>query len=336
VALLGVAPVGRADDNLPPPKAPPIIQAIQDGNLAQVKALLERQPSLANYVNTQPPHKGALDGRSALHWAAVQGRADIAGLLLAHNADPNVKDFLGDTPLHLAARRGDTATARLLLAHRADVHARGVSRDTPLHNAAAAGDRELMGLLLDRGARVDVADERGFTPLHRALWKDYRGARNPARQKAAVELLLAEGAFADPLIEAALGRVKRVRQFLAADPSRLSHRDNWERTLLHWAAMAGQREVVALLLDQGADPNAADYMGETPLHLAISCGQAAVVQLLVQRADPNRYNGAGWTALACAQGGREWLCVALIVAYRPDARSEGRSESASISQTPCD
>jgi cytohesin len=226
--------------------------------------------------------------------------------------------------------------ARLLLAHRADANARGAAGDTPLHLAADEVSAELIRSLLDRGARVNAADRDGLTPLHRTLWGRYRGARNVERQRAAVDLLLAKGAVADPLAEAALGRVRAVRLFLAVDPCRRHHCDSRGRTLLHWAAMAGQREVVNLLLDLGADPNAADDCGDTPLHLAIRCGQPAVVPTLAVRADPNRYDGFGCTALSVARQENEWMSWVVIVVCRPDARAEGWRSLANISQTPCD
>lgn len=42
------------------------------------------------------------------------------------------------------------------------------------------------------------------------------------------------------------------------------------RTPLHWAAVLGLSELVGLLLQKGADPNAADAVGATALHYAVS------------------------------------------------------------------
>lgn len=42
------------------------------------------------------------------------------------------------------------------------------------------------------------------------------------------------------------------------------------RTPLHWAAQHGHVEVVRTLIDNGADVNAKDVFGRTPLHLAVS------------------------------------------------------------------
>ena len=45
-------------------------------------------------------------------------------------------------------------------------------------------------------------------------------------------------------------------------------KDSDGRTALHYAAMAGHKEVVELLIDKGADVKAKDSRGVTPLHLA--------------------------------------------------------------------
>jgi ankyrin repeat protein len=55
------------------------------------------------------------------------------------------------------------------------------------------------------------------------------------------------------------------------------------------AAAKGHQEMVELLLDRGAQVNAADYTGWTPLHAAIYGGHAEVVQLLLDRGADFKY-----------------------------------------------
>jgi ankyrin repeat protein len=51
-------------------------------------------------------------------------------------------------------------------------------------------------------------------------------------------------------------------------------------TPLHAAAMAGDRDTVALLINKGADVNAKSKDGLTPLHMASQQNHREVVELL--------------------------------------------------------
>jgi len=52
---------------------------------------------------------------------------------------------------------------------------------------------------------------------------------------------------------------------------------------LHLASSKGKTEIVRLLLDCGANANAEDKNGSTPLHLASSEGETETVRLLLDR-----------------------------------------------------
>jgi ankyrin repeat protein len=66
--------------------------------------------------------------------------------------------------------------------------------------------------------------------------------------------------------------------------ARVDERSDSKRcTALHMAARRGNTEVAEALLDCGADINAADRAGVTPLHRAKNCRKAAVALLLVSR-----------------------------------------------------
>ena len=74
-----------------------------------------------------------------------------------------------------------------------------------------------------------------------------------------------------------------------ADPNK-PHDD---RSPLHWAALnertCAHREIVKILLDRGAEPNNIDDIGETPLHWATYRGHNEVVKILLDGgADPNK------------------------------------------------
>lgn len=80
------------------------------------------------------------------------------------------------------------------------------------------------------------------------------------------------------------GQVERVKVLLAADPELVHARDSDGSTPLHCATWKGHPEVVALLLEAGADVNAQnknEHWGTTPLHAAAHANQAAIAQMLI-------------------------------------------------------
>jgi ankyrin repeat protein len=108
------------------------------------------------------------DGMTALHWAAMNGDAALADVLIKARAKVDLTTRLGNyTPLHLAAREAHTAVARRLIDAGSDVDAKtSTGSARPLHFAAGAGDTELVTALLDKGAEIDAREDRwGQTPL---------------------------------------------------------------------------------------------------------------------------------------------------------------------------
>lgn len=55
-----------------------------------------------------------IDGRTALHWAAQKGYAELAQALLAKGADTTIKDDAGETPLEVAQNNDQAVIASLL------------------------------------------------------------------------------------------------------------------------------------------------------------------------------------------------------------------------------
>ncbi|MCJ7822861.1 MAG: ankyrin repeat domain-containing protein, partial [Armatimonadetes bacterium] len=104
------------------------------------------------------------------------------------------------------------------------------------------------------------------------------------------------------------GDVEATRR-LIAEGSDVNVRDKWGITTLHRAVGMGQTAVVKVLLEAGADVNAAEPEGGmTPLHSAANRGQTEAAKLLLEAgADVNAKAKGGETplSLAVARGNTE-------------------------------
>ncbi|MBT6450968.1 MAG: ankyrin repeat domain-containing protein, partial [Verrucomicrobiales bacterium] len=107
---------------------------------------------------------------------------------------------------------------------------------------------------------------------------------------------------------AADGNTEAVKQHLAAGVD-VNAKDNIRLTPLHSAAGQGHKVVAELLIDKGADVNAAGGLfGSTPLHKAAEEGRKEVVELLISKGadlEANRYFGKTPLHWAAYKGHKE-------------------------------
>jgi ankyrin repeat protein len=192
-------------------------------------------------------------GRSALHWAAAQGKMECARQLMNHaETDRLLQDQDGRTPLHEAAIKGYDHVISMLLEHndvQNSINTGDNRHRTALHWAAEDSNRDTVRLLLDGGADVSREDNCKSTALHSAA---------KIGDKDIVRLLLDRGAD-------------------------VSKEDIRNRTALHLAAENGDEDMVRLLLDRGADVSREDDCRFTALHRAAQYGHLEVAKTLIER-----------------------------------------------------
>lgn len=307
------AAVGEAAPVAPDPKAVRLMELLRAGDGPGFRKLLRDDPKAANLKGT--------GGATPLMYAVLYGDADAVRLLLDAKADPNARNEAGATALMWAV--DDLEKTRLLLKAGADVDARSDDGRTPLLSATGRpGCGDVVKLLLDHVAEPSATAS--------ATAHSYRGPTTPLRQAAdlgdhAVVRLLIENraevkgtalfaliaavnanspACADEFLKAAdpkamggallflvpprgrpagFANGELIKKAIAAG-AEVNAKDPAGRTPLMLAAGSEyfSPETIQLLIDSGAEVNARSAAGETALDFARRAGQAKVADLLVK------------------------------------------------------
>jgi ankyrin repeat protein len=279
VVVLSVPRAGAAAD---PVSADPVsvLEAARAGNLSAVQTSLQQRRD-AN--QTEP------DGTTPLHWAVHQDRLDIVQALISAGANVNARNRYGTTPLVLAATTGNASVAAALLKVGADVRVVAPETGSVLSKAARTGSPEVIKLLLAAGADVNFSEpDSGQTAL---MWAAAEG------HSEAVKALIAGGANAGAqardkktalFFAVRRGDINSVSALLAAgadvnartEPEKLPNCATCKQyppgtkyspfgdSMLVIAILNANFDVADLLLNKGADPNAAGTHW-SPLHAVV-------------------------------------------------------------------
>ncbi|HDS1103413.1 ankyrin repeat domain-containing protein [Stenotrophomonas maltophilia] len=345
----------------------PLPAAVSDGlaergDAAAASGLLPDRPPLT--LLREALGFGNTDGMAAL--AKLCQPEELGGLLLdpelalepravdwllAHGADPYVRDACSDTPMfallsrgidavpalqvmlqrglspagrgglarflaacaqHDQAARGLEQLALELLERGADPFAASPAGDPPLSLAVRLGWLRLQQALLKAGVDREARDSHGMTALHLATALAREGA---------LKLLVQHGA--SPEARAADGQTP-LGVALSIGRRDLADWLDWRvwplprRTLreadLPAAAMAGDVDAVRRLIDLGFAVDAVDAQGCTALLRAAGGGHLAVTDLLLARgADPQHAAASGATPLSAAVSMRQVDIVSALL-----------------------
>jgi ankyrin repeat protein len=218
------------------------------------------------------------DGSSALILAAYSGHTRAAEMLLDKGADANA-DAVGYTALHAAVLRSDLALVKALLAHGASPNA-SITKGTPVRRnsedfelpktlmgatpyllAAKFLEADIMRALAAGGADTRMRMKDGATPLMAAAGM---GIVPPAQdEKRGTDrrgLAILDGGIVEPesrVLEAVNAALTLGSDIDATNPA--------GETALHIASAQGYDTVVSALAERGANLNARNAKGQTPL-----------------------------------------------------------------------
>lgn len=334
----------------PPPAGPPpdnFYEAIKVGHVEAVQRFLRQgaDPSGRDEYGRTPLHIAAQEGhleiarlllqydfdRDALHkkrytplmLAVMGGHSEMTALLIENGADPNVRNQQGDSALHCLLRSGMRhnqwemlGITRMLIEAGAEVNPRNATNMTPLHVMHPAVTEDIIELLLEHGADLNAEDRMGRTVLNNVT---------PRLRTGVVELLIEHGADVNRgdiggttplmrLMQGGISQSDKVNLLLNYEADTRSV-DNKGLTVLHYMAKSGRLANPEILIKHGADLNARDRSGQTPLHSAVTgINNPNVIEALIELgADMNATDNKGNTPLHEGAGmGRVQSVEALI------------------------
>ena len=273
-----------------------LVLAAREGRITVIIGLLSTNMldinrwSHIDHHDDEYPEEGEYYTATPLFEAAKNGHIDTVRLLLEKGAKPNIPDEYGDSPLKAAAGKGHKEVVQMLLDIGADPNISNRRGVTPLHTASRGGHIDIVQMLLHIGADPNITNGGGGAPLSWAFINEQNDIEDVLLENGARPVVLDR-----PYIELKLlmaidkGNARDVKSHL------LSGVDiNFGQSEpLRQAVQAGHKNIVVLLLSNGANPNHhIDHghvgMAESPLTMALKKDKKDLVQILLDAgAEPN-------------------------------------------------
>jgi ankyrin repeat protein len=240
-----------------------LVEAVKNSDKAAVRTLLPQHVDLSA-TDT--------DGSTALHWAVRRDDVETAGLLIRGGANVKATNRYGVTPLSLACVNGNAAMIESLLTAGADPNAALPGGETALMTAARTGKVDAVKALITHGADVNFKEtRRGQTALMWAAADGNTAVVEELVERGADMKARTKGGFTPLLFAIREGRSDTVRALLKAGAN---VNEPWQAgrasgvagiSPMVLAVANAHYELAAMMLDAGADPNAA-AQGWTALH----------------------------------------------------------------------
>ncbi len=259
----------------------PLAGAAFNGHLSAMKLLLERGANMEPEGFDMSIY-GAIfyEEVEVVHFLIEEGLSNI-------NKEVKLKGSIGKgyfSPLSVSCHNENTSMVKYLISKGANINARSErGYYTALTDAIYNGHVEIVKVLLENGANVELEDSVGKRALHLAAYEGH------------------------------LEMVEHILKVGKADiNSKTSKHGN---TAINIAVKKKKLDIFHYLVNQGADVNRYDNLGNGPLHEATRSGQMEVVKLLVEvgKADLNAKNNNGDTPLLEAMNNKHIVVTRYLI-----------------------
>ncbi len=230
-------------------------------------------------------------GFTALHEAAFRGHAKTAAALIERDINKETVDSNGLTALHVGIQQGHKEVVALLLGSKCNANAQLPNGDFLVHMAARLEATDLFELLIQYGAQKDALNKEKYTPLNLAL---HEGLTR-------VTSLMQEPDKTD--IDKKLTALHKDIHYVVASLLEQGCKKNFPLPngdyTLHTAVRIRSQNLCDLLIKHGAQKDALNKEGYTPVHVAVQEELDLLALHLVELgADPEIRTPQGKTASA--------------------------------------
>lgn len=273
-----------ANVNAAPENITPLQYASRNGHTSIVRYLLSIKGvdvnSNSGYKIDRPIILAAMKGYETVVQDLLAAGADVTCTTRGRDTQC--------TPLYLAAEHGDEAVVRCLLDAETPGHSminqQNFGGNSPLIIASMKGHDKIVKLLLDANASVTLCNKTGLNAIYYII----RSGREDLAMEVLTHTKSMEDSERINLFHQAAKRgferiVKYIWESMAEDKkARLMvpyGRD--AETALHLASMHGHIAVVNFLLQSGGNVDATSEFRYTPLEYAVLAGEVEIVKLLL-------------------------------------------------------